>query len=102
MPLYEYECDACVRRFEVIRRFSDPPLEQCDVCGGKIRKLFSSPAIQFKGSGFYINDYARKSGEAGGNSTSTGDSSAPATTSPAGTDSKTAPASASDTPAKKP
>ena len=100
MPLYEYECDACVRRFEVIRRFSDPPLEQCDVCGGKIRKLFSSPAIQFKGSGFYINDYARKSGEAGGNST--GSPSTPANTPSGGTDSKTAPAPASDAPAKKP
>ena len=95
MPLYEYECDACVRRFEVIRKFSDPPLEQCDVCGGKIRKLFSSPAIQFKGSGFYITDYARKSGDRGEKTAST---SAPDSSSPAGTESKAAPAA---TPEKK-
>ena len=61
MPLYEYECDACGRRFEAIRKFSDPPLEVCRECGkGPIHKLLSSPAIQFKGSGFYINDYAQK------------------------------------------
>ena len=61
MPLYEYECDACGRRFELIRRFSDPPADTCAVCGaGPVRKLFSSPAIQFKGSGFYITDYAKK------------------------------------------
>jgi len=62
MPLYEYECDACGSRFEKIRKFSDPPLEVCVTCGkGPIRKLISSPAIQFKGSGFYITDYAKKS-----------------------------------------
>jgi putative FmdB family regulatory protein len=61
MPLYEYECEACGRRFELIRRFSDPPADTCTVCGaGPVRKLFSSPAIQFKGSGFYITDYPKK------------------------------------------
>lgn len=61
MPLYEYECDACGRRFEVIQKFSDPPLEVCKDCGkGPVRKLLSSPAIQFKGSGWYITDYAQK------------------------------------------
>jgi putative FmdB family regulatory protein len=60
MPLYEYRCDACGRLFELIRKFSDPPLETCPHCGGAVRKLFSSPAIQFKGSGFYITDYAKK------------------------------------------
>jgi putative FmdB family regulatory protein len=60
MPLYEYQCDACGREFERIRKFSDPPLEKCPHCGGAVRKLFSSPAIQFKGSGFYITDYAKK------------------------------------------
>jgi putative FmdB family regulatory protein len=59
MPLYEYECDACGHRFEVIRKFSDPPLETCEKCNGPVRKLLSSPAIQFKGSGWYITDYAR-------------------------------------------
>lgn len=71
MPLYEYECEACGRRFEVIQRFSDPPVEQCTTCGGTVRKLLSSPAIQFKGSGWYITDYARKgSGTSGGSSDS--------------------------------
>jgi putative FmdB family regulatory protein len=61
MPLYEYQCDACGSRFERIRKFSDPPIELCPNCGElKVRKLLSSPAIQFKGSGFYITDYARK------------------------------------------
>ena len=65
MPLYEYECDACGQRFEKILKFSDPPLEVCAKCGkGPIHKLPSSPAIQFKGSGWYITDYA-KSGSSG-------------------------------------
>jgi putative FmdB family regulatory protein len=60
MPLYEYECEACGHRFEQIQRFSDPAVEACPVCGGQVRKLLSMPAIQFKGSGWYITDYARK------------------------------------------
>jgi len=63
MPLYEYECETCGHRFEVIQKFSDPPLEACGACGGPVKKLLSSPAIQFKGSGWYITDYARKSSE---------------------------------------
>jgi putative FmdB family regulatory protein len=59
MPLYEYECESCGHRREVIQKFSDPPLTVCDTCGGPLRKLLSSPAIQFKGSGWYITDYAR-------------------------------------------
>ena len=61
MPLYEYECDACGHRFEHIhQKYSDPPIEKCPKCGGHVHKLMSSPAIQFKGSGFYITDYAKK------------------------------------------
>jgi putative FmdB family regulatory protein len=60
MPLYEYQCDACGHRFETIQKFSDPPLSECPKCGGAIRKLQSAPAFQFKGSGWYITDYARK------------------------------------------
>jgi putative FmdB family regulatory protein len=61
MPLYEYQCDSCGHRFELIRKFSDPPLEVCPKCGkSPVTKLVSSPAIQFKGSGFYITDYAKK------------------------------------------
>ncbi len=64
MPLYEYQCDSCDARFELIRKFSDPPLLVCPTCGASgVRKLISSPAFQFKGSGFYATDYAKKSGE---------------------------------------
>jgi putative FmdB family regulatory protein len=65
MPLYEYQCESCHERFERIQKFSDPPLDVCPKCGsGPVKKLLSSPAIQFKGSGWYITDYARKSGDA--------------------------------------
>ena len=61
MPLYEYECDACGHRFEVIQKFSDRPADACAKCGkGPVNRLLSSPAIQFKGTGWYITDYAQK------------------------------------------
>jgi putative FmdB family regulatory protein len=82
MPLYEYQCDACAHRFEVIQQYKDAPIDICPKCGGTVKKLLSSPAIQFKGSGFYITDYARKgsdsattkSGEAKSESTSSSES----------------------------
>ena len=61
MPLYEYQCDRD-GRFEVIRKFSDPPLKKCPTCGGPVQRLPSAPAIQFKGTGWYVTDYAKKSG----------------------------------------
>ncbi len=64
MPLYEYQCESCGHRFEVIQKFSDAPVEACPACPGTVRRLLSSPAIQFKGSGWYITDYARKGGGA--------------------------------------
>ncbi len=64
MPLYEYECEKCGHRFEKIQKFSDPPVKTCPRCQGKVRKLLSAPAIQFKGSGWYITDYARKNSPA--------------------------------------
>ena len=64
MPLYEYECNTCGDRFERIQRFSDPLEKKCPACGGPVRKLLSSPAIQFKGTGWYVTDYAKKSGAA--------------------------------------
>jgi len=78
MPLYEYECEAeNGRRFEIIQKFSDEILKVCPTCGGPVRKLISAPAIQFKGSGFYITDYAKKSSsEAGsGSKSSSGEKS---------------------------
>ena len=62
MPLYEYECFVCRHRFERIQRFSDSPASECPACGGAVRRLFGVPALQFKGSGFYITDYGKGSG----------------------------------------
>ena len=74
MPLYEYECDACHHRFEVIQKFSDAPLTDCPKCGGRLEKLLSSPAIQFKGTGWYITDYARAGKSDGGGRAASGKS----------------------------
>lgn len=60
MPIYEYECLDNKHRFEIIQKFSDPPVSHCTVCGGVVQRVMSAPAIQFKGSGWYITDYARK------------------------------------------
>ena len=60
MPLYEYKCKKCGRKLEKIRKFSDPPLTMCGSCGGELEQLLSSPAIRFKGSGWYVNDYGPK------------------------------------------
>jgi putative FmdB family regulatory protein len=107
MPLYEYECDACGQRFEVIQKFSDPPPEACEKCGkGPVHRQLSSPAIQFKGSGWYITDYAQK-GKTGGESgtpAKSGDAAKTETTTAgdsakAGDSSPSTPAAAS-TPAK--
>ena len=96
MPLYEFECEACTKRFERIQKFTDPTPDTCPTCGkGPVRKLFSSPAIQFKGSGFYITDYAKKStSEAGGKSSSAGESSASSDTK---SEAKSADSKSSDT-----
>jgi putative FmdB family regulatory protein len=79
MPLYEYLCEVCSHRFERIQKFSDPLIDVCPSCGGTVKKLLSSPAIQFKGSGWYITDYAKKSSKDDGKesaSTPAGDSKA--------------------------
>ena len=74
LPLYEYRCEACGARFELIRKFSDPPLDVCTKCGkGPVEKLLSSPAFQFKGSGWYITDYARKSESSGSGESASAD-----------------------------
>ena len=59
MPLYEYKCSKCHAKFEVIQKFTDPPLKKCIKCGGAVKKTITAPAIQFKGSGWYITDYAK-------------------------------------------
>jgi putative FmdB family regulatory protein len=67
VPLYEYQCPHC-GRFEVIQKFSDAPLRACPTCGRDVQKLLSAPAIQFKGTGWYVTDYARKTSGAEGGS----------------------------------
>jgi len=113
MPLYEYECETeNGRRFEVIAKFSDPVLTICPTCGGPVRRLISSPAIQFKGSGFYITDYAKKSGtdagkESKGSPTSassdskSGDAKSGSSSDSSSSTTSTTPAATSTTPAKK-
>src|SRR3954452_24237381 len=102
MPLYEYRCDACGHQFEKIQRFSDDPISVCPNCGaGPVVKLLSSPAIQFKGSGWYITDYARKGKGGGENATPASTSSgagktdAPSASTPAATPSSSSDSSTS-------
>ena len=61
MPLHEYECQKCRRQFERIESFSGPHLKKCPKCGAKVERLVAAPAFQFKGSGWYVTDYARAS-----------------------------------------
>ena len=70
MPLYEYECKKCGHRFEKIQKFSDRMVKKCPECGGQVEQMISAPAVQFKGSGWYVTDYAKKSSSPG----SSGDS----------------------------
>src|SRR5688572_14910102 len=105
MPLYEYQCDVCDQRFEIIQRFSDPTPDTCRMCGkGPVRRLMSSPAIQFKGTGWYITDYSQKGKSSSEGSASeqkaekdskdSKDSKVPAA---ASSDSPSSPSSSSDT-----
>ena len=74
MPLYEYQCKKCHYRFEKIQKFSDKPMKKCPDCGGPVEQMISAPAVQFKGSGWYVTDYAKK-GSTTASSSSDGDSS---------------------------
>ena len=58
VPIYEYECERCENRFEVMQKFSDRPLRKCEKCSGPVRKVLSAPGLLFKGSGWYVTDYA--------------------------------------------
>ena len=71
MPLYEYECKKCGHRFEKIQLYSAKMVKKCPECGGQVEQMISAPAVQFKGSGWYVTDYAKKSSSPG----SSGDSS---------------------------
>lgn len=68
MPIYEYRCDDCGRLTEALQRMADPPLTECEHCNGHLKKQVSAPAFQFKGTGWYVTDYAKKSGSASGDS----------------------------------
>ncbi len=89
VPIYEYECESCQHRFEVIQKFSDKPLKKCSQCGGPIHRVLSPPALMFKGSGWYVTDYAKperlkKERQAGSDGNgSKAESSASKTTTPA-------------------
>lgn len=76
MPLYEYQCTKCKHRFEKIQKFSDPEVKKCPECAGKVEKLLSAPAVQFKGSGWYVTDYANKGGSSPKSESSEGSSAA--------------------------
>ncbi len=65
MPLYEYRCQSCGRTREVLQKMSDPPVTVCEHCGGEMKRMVSAPAVQFKGTGWYVTDYAKKSGDGG-------------------------------------
>lgn len=75
MPLYEYECKQCHHRFEKIQKFSDEPEKVCPKCGAAVEQLLSAPAVQFKGAGWYVTDYAKKGGTAKSPSGDAGSSS---------------------------
>ncbi len=62
MPIYEYQCESCDKRTEAIQKLDEPPLTICPHCGGALRKLMSAPSFQFKGTGWYVTDYASKKG----------------------------------------
>jgi putative FmdB family regulatory protein len=83
MPIYEYRCQSCGKTSELLQKMSDPPMAACPLCGGEVKKLISSPAVQFKGSGWYVTDYGgkkgappsgSKSGEGGGGDSGGGES----------------------------
>ena len=72
MPIYEYVCTSCGERFDLLQRLSDPPMTECGLCKGTLRKLLGAPALQFKGSGWYVTDYAGKNGSSANTGTNAG------------------------------
>jgi len=74
MPLYEYECKKCHHRFERIQKFSDPHVKKCPECGGPVEQVISAPAVQFKGSGWYVTDYGKNTSHKPHTASANGDS----------------------------
>ncbi|MBW2609376.1 MAG: zinc ribbon domain-containing protein [Deltaproteobacteria bacterium] len=73
MPIYEYQCTKCGNQTEIFQRISDPPVSKCELCKGKMKKLISQNTFHLKGSGWYVTDYASKSGGCDGKTTTSGD-----------------------------
>jgi putative FmdB family regulatory protein len=101
VPLYEYRCKQCGHQFEKIQSFSAPEIKECPVCKGEVERLISAPAVQFKGSGWYVTDYAGKSNAKApaksADSNGGGDKSAPAASSASDSSSSSTPAAAPST-----
>ena len=104
MPIYEYECEQCRHRMELIQKHNDPPLATCPKCSGPLRKLIAAPALQFKGSGWYVTDYSDKgkTKPEGGPSDSKPAKESPASESPSPPDKKSEPAAKASKPAEAP
>ncbi|MDR3763378.1 MAG: zinc ribbon domain-containing protein [Acidobacteriota bacterium] len=97
MPLYEFQCNKCAHRFERMMKFSDPQPETCPSCGGPIRQLISAPAVQFKGSGWYVTDYAHKNSAPASHSTPAAEHSSEGST-PAASSTPSAPSTSGSAP----
>jgi putative FmdB family regulatory protein len=78
VPLYEYQCKKCRHKFEKIQKFSDPPVKKCPECGAAVEQLLHAPGVQFKGSGWYVTDYAKKASGKDGGSAAKEETPAPA------------------------
>ncbi|HEY3940753.1 MAG TPA: FmdB family zinc ribbon protein [Bryobacteraceae bacterium] len=106
MALYEYQCENCGEVFELIQKFADEPLTVHEKCGGKVHRLISAPMLQFKGSGWYVNDYAKGTGNSANGETkktesaeNTGKKESSTSKSDSGSPAKPADSSSSATPA---
>ena len=100
VPLYEYECETCGHRFEMLQKLADSPLTSCVKCEGKVERLLSSPAIQFKGTGWYVTDYARKGQDSSSKSEKESSDSTPKTTKSDKKRSKSGPAASASSTSK--
>jgi putative FmdB family regulatory protein len=93
VPIYEYECESCDERFELMQKFSDKPVKKCPKCGGAVHKVLSAPALHFKGTGWYVTDYAsperKKAQKADGEGKSNGSASSTTSSTASSTNSKT-------------
>ena len=99
MPLYEYQCDACGQHFEVMQKFADQPLTVHETCGGTVHRLLSAPALQFKGSGWYVNDYAKGSKSGSGNNSNSNKTESSSKSGSTGTGTSSDSGSSASTPA---